>query len=75
MSNAATTTKVTKKSNLNSLIALITAAQVAGVAGDFDFDALTAYCANEINLLDKKAAKAKDLIVQLEESAAALKKL
>lgn len=54
------TTKVTKKSNLNSLIALIAAAQVAGVAGDFDFDALNAYCVNEIGLLDKKAAKAKE---------------
>lgn len=60
MSTTATTTKITKKSNLNSLIALISAAQVAGIAGDFDFDALTAYCANEINLLDKKAAKAKE---------------
>lgn len=60
MSTIATTTKITKKSNLNSLIALISAAQVAGIAGDFDFDALTAYCANEINLLDKKAAKAKE---------------
>lgn len=55
-----TTTKVTKKSNLNSLIALISAAQIAGIAGDFDFDTLAAYCANEINLLDKKAAKAKE---------------
>jgi hypothetical protein len=60
MSNTATTTKVTKKSNLNSLIALISAAQIAGVAGDFDFDALNAYCVNEIGLLDKKAAKAKE---------------
>ena len=55
-----TTAKVTKKSNLNSLIALISAAQIAGVTGDFDFNALTAYCTNEINLLDKKAAKAKE---------------
>ena len=60
------TVKVTKKSHLNSLIALIEAASIAGVDGDFDFAALTAYCANEINLLDKKAAKAK-------ESAAAKK--
>ena len=55
-----TATKITKKDNLNSLIALISAAQVAGVAGDFDFDALAAYCTNEIKLLDKKAAKAKE---------------
>ena len=59
MSNT-TAPKVTKKSNLNALIALIAAAQVAGVAGDFDFEALTAYCTNEIGLLDKKAAKAKE---------------
>lgn len=55
-----TATKITKKDNLNSLIALITAAQVAGIAGDFDFDALTNFCTNEIGLLDKKAAKAKE---------------
>lgn len=58
MSNT-TAPKITKKSNLNSLIALISAAQIAGVAGDFDFNALNDYCVNEINLLDKKAAKAK----------------
>lgn len=59
MSNTATT-KVTKKSHLNSLIALIAAAEVASLAGDFDFAALTKYCENEIGLLDKKAAKAKE---------------
>lgn len=59
MSNT-TATKITKKDNLNSLIALIAAAEVAGVAGDFDFSALTAFCTNEISLLDKKAAKAKE---------------
>lgn len=66
MSNTTTTAKVTKKSNLNSLIALIAAAEAVALAGDFDFAALTAYCENEIGLLDKKAAKAK-------ESAAAKK--
>lgn len=55
-----TTAKVTKKTHLNSLIALIEAASLAGVDGDFDFAALTAYCTNEIGLLDKKAAKAKE---------------
>lgn len=55
-----TTAKVTKKTHLNSLIALIEAASLAGIAGDFDFAALTAYCTNEIGLLDKKAAKAKE---------------
>lgn len=60
MTNTTATTKVTKKDNLNSLIALVAAAQVAGVAGDFDFAALTAFCTNEIGLLDKKAAKAKE---------------
>lgn len=60
MSNTTAAPKITKKTHLNSLIALISAAQVAGVAGDFDFDALNAYCVNEIGLLDKKAAKAKE---------------
>lgn len=55
-----TVAKVTKKTHLNSLMALITAASAAGVDGDFDFDALTAFCANEITLLDNKAAKAKE---------------
>ena len=69
MSNTATT-KVTKKSNLNSLIALISAAQIAGVAGDFDFDALNAYCVNEIGLLDKKAEK-DELCVAVESALTA----
>ena len=60
MSTTTASVKITKKDHLNSLIALISAAQVAGVAGDYDFDALNAYCVNEIGLLDKKAAKAKE---------------
>ena len=60
MSTTTTTTKITKKDNLNSLIALIAAAQVANIDGDFDFATLSAFCANEIGLLDKKAAKAKE---------------
>jgi hypothetical protein len=55
-----TAPKITKKTQLNALIALIAAAQIAGVDGDFDFEGLTAYCTNEIGLLDKKAAKAKE---------------
>lgn len=55
-----TTAKITKKDHLNSLIALISAAQIANVDGEFNFEALTAFCANEITLLDKKAAKAKE---------------
>ena len=60
MSTTTASVKITKKDHLNSLIALISAAQVAGVAGNYDFDALNAYCVNEIGLLDKKAAKAKE---------------
>lgn len=59
MATNTNTPKVTKKTHLNSLIALISAAQIAGVDGEFDFAALTAFCENEIGLLDKKAAKAK----------------
>lgn len=55
-----TTAKITKKTHLNSLLALIEAASIAGLDGDFDFAALTAYCTNEIDLMDKKAAKAKE---------------
>lgn len=62
MTIATTTVKITKKDNLNSIISLIAMAKTAGIGGDneFDFDALTAFCANEIKLLDKKAAKAKE---------------
>lgn len=61
-----TTTKVTKKDYLNSLITMIAAVEIANIDGDFDFEGLKAFCANEISLLDKKAAKAKE--------AAAIKK-
>ena len=62
MTTATTTVKITKKDNLNSIISLIAMAKAAGIGGDneFDFDALTAFCTNEIGLLDKKAAKAKE---------------
>lgn len=55
-----TATKITKKDHLNSLIALIAAAETIDIEGDFDFQALTNFCTNEIGLLEKKASKAKE---------------
>lgn len=53
--------KVTKKDYLNDLVNLLT--QCASMPEEdfegFDFESLTAYCQNEISLLEKKAAKAK----------------
>lgn len=52
------TVKITKRENLDSLTKLLAAAKAAGIA-EFDYDALDAYVANEIDLLDKKALAAK----------------
>ena len=56
------TIKVTKKDRYADLVKLIDAAEVisVGADGEYDFDALRDFCANEIMLLDKKAAKAKE---------------
>lgn len=51
------TTKVTKKDNYAALTAVLIAAQNAGI--DADFDALNAFIDHEVELLDKKAEKAK----------------
>ena len=49
------TQKLTKKDKLTALIAILTGADT-----DVATDELVAYCENEIALLDKKAAKAKE---------------
>ena len=49
-----TTTKITKKDRYNAIIAILT-----GVDGD-QIDELIEFCEHEIELLDKKSAKAKE---------------
>ena len=49
------TQKLTKKDKLTAIIATLT-----GAGTDVAIDELVAYCENEITLLDKKAAKAKE---------------
>ena len=49
------TQKLTKKDKLTAIIATLT-----GAGTDVAIDELVAYCENEIILLDKKAAKAKE---------------
>ena len=54
-----TTKKITKKDNLNAILKLIEAAAEANIEG-FDFDEIKTYAENEIDNLDKRAAKAKE---------------
>ena len=49
------TQKLTKKDKLTAIIATL-----KGESSDIAVDELVAYCENEIELLDKKAAKAKE---------------
>ena len=49
------TQKLTKKDKLTAIIATL-----KGESTDIAVDELVAYCENEIELLDKKAAKAKE---------------
>ena len=49
------TVKVTKKDNFNALIAYLTDS-----TAEVDVDALVEFCQNEIALLDKRSAKAKE---------------
>ena len=53
-----TTKKITKRENIESLLALLDVAEEKGIE-NFDYDVLRVYCENEIVLLEKKANAAK----------------
>ena len=52
------TKKITKREHYATLVELISDARAAGFV-NYDFDDLTSFIANELELLDKKAASAK----------------
>ena len=62
--------KITKREMYEAIIVM-----VAGGEMKYDKDTFIDFCQNEIDLLDKKAAKAKDLIAQLTQSLEAMKSL
>lgn len=63
--------KVTKRVRFEQIQTLLALAEKNGIdeEGEFDFEALQDFCANEIALLDKKAAKAKERAVAKQEEA------
>ena len=61
------TVKITKKDNFNSLIAALT-----DPTATVDIDALVEFCQNEITLLDKRSAKAKETAAAKKAEADAL---
>jgi len=70
--NTITTEKITKKMRFEALQDLIGVAEEMNIEG-FNFAELNAFCMNEIELLDRKSAKAKERAAKAKEETDDLK--